>query len=377
MKVKIITVLSILVLGNMCLGQLVGPIHTTHHGKKLSQECMVCHKCENGKFPTKADLCLQLCSRPFFPQNATVQDIVIIDRLVDKYEPVVFAHNLHANMSAMSGGCYNCHHIAQSVEDIQFCGASGCHSETNVVNLEMSKPSLKGAYHRQCMGCHREWSHDTECGNCHAELVEGKSKVAAMDKTDIVGTIHPKIEAEQTYIYNTTYDEGKIVTFHHTDHVDLFGLKCTDCHKGDSCYRCHDTAKHEREVIKHVETCCKCHLEDNCGFCHSNKEKPPFNHDISTGFVLGHYHQNLDCNKCHLSVSNFVTPSTNCTDCHIHWDVGVFDHGVTGLVLNEDHVEEDCEVCHLDRDFSASPSCEECHDDVSYPEYLPGERLSY
>lgn len=375
MKIKMILAFSILILGNISQGQLVDPMHTIYHGKELSQECMVCHDCEKGQFPTKANLCLLQCARPFSLKGVATRDIVIIDRLVDMYEPVIFAHNLHATMSAISGGCNNCHHFTQSTEDIQSCGTSGCHSETNIVNLKMSKPSLKGAYHRQCMGCHREWSHDTECGFCHAELAEGKSKVAVIDKTDIVGTIHPRIEAEPAYIYHTTYKDGKVVTFHHTDHVELFGLKCTDCHKGDSCSRCHDIGQHETKFVKHVETCFSCHYEKNCDFCHSDKAKPPFNHDISTGFVLGHYHQNVDCNTCHRSVSDFVTPSTNCTDCHIHWEVGVFEHSVTGLVLNDDHVEEDCEWCHIDGDFRTTPSCEECHDDISYPEDLPGNRF--
>ena len=375
MKIKIILVLSLLLAGNICLGQLVDPMHATQHGKEISQECMVCHKCDGGQFPTKANLCLEECTRSS-SESAPTNEIVIIDRLVDKYEPVIFAHALHATMSTMSGGCENCHHFSESEEEIQSCGTSGCHSETNEVNLRMSKPSLKGAYHRQCMGCHREWSHDTDCGNCHAELTDGQSKVAEMDRTDIVGTLHPKIEAEPSYIYNTPYKNGKIVTFHHTDHVDQFGLECTDCHLGDSCHQCHDTAKHEREEVKHLITCCKCHTKgDNCSFCHSDKEKPAFNHGVSTGFALGHYHQDVNCNNCHSSVNNFVTPSTNCTNCHIHWETGVFDHSVTGLTLDEYHVEEDCEVCHIDRDFSIEATCTNCHDEVSYPDDLPGDRF--
>ena len=216
MKITIIPVFSFLIVGNICLGQLVDPLHETIQGKEITQECMVCHRCEEGQFPTKANLCLQQCLRPFSTKGVTTNDIVIIDRLVDKYEPVIFAHNLHATMSEMIGGCNNCHHFAQSADDIQSCGTSDCHFETNEVNLKISKPSLKGAYHRQCMGCHREWSHDTACENCHAELSDGQSKVAAMDRSDIVGTLHPKIEAEPVYNYNTTYKDGKVVTFHHT-----------------------------------------------------------------------------------------------------------------------------------------------------------------
>ncbi len=374
MKIKIVLVLGFLLIRNICIGQLVDPMHATQHGKVISQDCMECHKCEGGQLPTKANLCLRLCTRSS-SESTTTHDIVIIDRLMDKYEPVIFAHELHASMSAMSGGCENCHHFSESVVEIQSCGASGCHSETNEVNLRMSRPSLKGAYHRQCMGCHREWSHDTDCGNCHAELTDGKSKVAEMDRSDIVGTLHPKIEAESVYNFNTTYESGKVVTFHHADHVDQFGLKCTDCHQGDNCFHCHDTAKHERDDIKHVERCGKCHIEeDNCNFCHSDNPKPAFEHYVSTGWALNEYHMNSKCSNCHGSVQTFNKPSTTCTNCHIHWDAGVFDHSVTGLTLNEYHIEEDCEVCHIDRDFSVNPTCDNCHDDLSYPDDIPGDR---
>ena len=119
MKIKIILVLGLLLAGNICLGQLVDPMHGTQHGKEISQECMEGHKCDSGQFPSRANLCLRVCTRPSSEESATTHDIVIIDRLVDKYEPVIFAHALHANMSAMSGGCENCHHFSENEEAIQ------------------------------------------------------------------------------------------------------------------------------------------------------------------------------------------------------------------------------------------------------------------
>lgn len=357
-------------------GQLVEPNHPRDHtmvNPQMNDYCRTCHICEN---PTKFNPCLMQCARhgAQFSSKYSFEvgpEIVIIDKLMKLYKPVIFSHDLHASMSDMSGGCTLCHHYSEKTGEIPSC--SKCHKDkTDLANLNM--PSLKGAYHRQCLGCHREWSHENACQFCHEEIGISDKVVSIGDKTDIVGVPHPLIVADEKYVYQTTHKKGPVVTFHHTDHVDLFGLKCTDCHKGDSCCRCHDTITHADRVIEHVETCCSCHLEKKCDFCHSTKEKPPFNHDISTGFVLGHFHQNVDCNQCHRSVSNFVTPSTNCTDCHIHWEVGVFDHSVTGLALNDDHIEEDCENCHIDRDFRIEPTCDECHDDINYPEYLPGER---
>ena len=362
--------------GTLINGQLVEPNHPKDHTRGITQMndyCRTCHVCEN---PTKFNPCLEQCARHGAQFSSTKSfeagpKIVIIDKLSKLYKPVIFSHELHASMSDMSGGCTLCHHYSEDSGEIPACDK--CHKIKPDL-AELNKPSLKGSYHRQCLGCHREWSHDNACQFCHEEIASSDNVVTTYDKTDIVGVSHPLISAEEKYIYKTSHKQGPVVTFHHTDHVDLFGLKCTDCHKGDTCARCHDTAKKEEPKIESMTTCCSCHNENNCDFCHSTKEKPAFNHGVSTGFALGHYHQDVDCNNCHSSVSNFVTPSTNCTDCHIHWDVGTFDHSVTGLALSEYHEEEDCEWCHTDRDFSVDPTCDECHDDISYPEDLPGIR---
>ncbi len=360
-------------------GQLTDTIHPKDHvglNAQMNDYCRTCHTCE---YPTAGNPCLMQCARQgaLFTSSYSFEDgpeIVVIERLQEFFEPVTFYHGLHASMMDIGDGCIICHHYSEKSGEIPSCNK--CHkNKTDYANLNM--PSLKGAYHRQCLGCHKEWSHKDDCQFCHKETKSLDASISTTDKTDIVGVPHPLISADEKYVYQTPYQKAPVVTFHHTDHVNLFGLKCTDCHKGDTCCRCHDVDKpKEKECqVDHVESCCKCHMERNCDFCHSDKEKPPFNHDKSTGFVLGHYHQDVDCNNCHSSVSNFITPSTNCTGCHIHWELGVFDHSVTGLVLNDDHIEEECEVCHLDRNFRAVPTCENCHDDITYPDELPGDSV--
>ena len=375
MRILFKLVLALLFTTIFISGQIVDPQHPNNHkviNPEMNDYCRSCHSCEN---PTKFNPCLMQCARPGgqFSSKQTYKagpKIVLIDKLMKLYKAVVFSHELHASMSDMSGGCTLCHHYSEKSGEIPPC--SKCHTiDPYLANL--SQPSLKGAYHRQCLGCHKEWSHGNACQFCHVE-VQKSDKTVKQDKTDIIGVPHPRIEAEEKYVYKTKYTKGPIVTFHHTDHVNLFGLNCTDCHKGDNCNRCHDIDKPvvNRRNIEHVETCCNCHVEKNCGFCHSTKEKPAFSHYTSTGFELSHYHKNVDCNKCHNSVSNFVTPSTKCDDCHIHWEVDVFNHNITGLTLSDSHIEMDCENCHLDRDFRVEPTCNICHDDIEYPEYSPG-----
>ena len=142
---KRIPLALLIIFFGVCFGQLIDPDHAIHHGNELSQECLECHVCKKGEIPSEKNPCLKQCSRPFQINNTKTQDVVIIDKLVEKYEPVVFMHGYHANMSSMSGGCLNCHHYTQSIEDITSCGASGCHDDSGIVDLVMSKPSLKGA----------------------------------------------------------------------------------------------------------------------------------------------------------------------------------------------------------------------------------------
>lgn len=325
-------------------------------------DCTECHSCE---LPTSEDPCLVACPRHMghFHSEKRPDDgpvVVMIGELANLYNPVPFAHELHATMSDMYGGCENCHHYSESGGAIPPC--SECHDpQKEPVNLNM--PSLQGAYHRQCMNCHLDWSHANACNFCHQEHHDDIAQVPA-DTTDIVGIKHPLIEATDSYFYDTSYDKGPVVTFHHTDHVDQFGLNCVDCHRGDSCGSCHDQLKTRKSRVQSMASCTECHAERGCKFCHDYERKPMFEHGLSTGWELGPYHAKLQCKQCHGVPKVFQTPNTRCISCHSSWEDGDFDHArATGVAFNEDHEGMDCADCHLDSDFSVKPSCEGCHDD--------------
>ena len=351
--------------------QVIEPDHPEdplHHWEHSS--CAECHVCPE---PTLKNPCLVACPRHGRFQGEHGADegpeVVIIDQLAALYEPVVFAHKLHASMGAMSGGCTNCHHYSEDSGTIPPCRE--CHApQRQEVDLRM--PALKGAYHRQCINCHLDWSHENACGFCHAEAAQPGEPVAH-DATDIVGVPHPKIEAVPTYTYETTHEPGPIVTFHHEDHVELFGQQCVDCHQGDSCASCHDTGSQPARHLNRLTSCCSCHGQRDCAFCHSDETMPRFHHSVSTDWDLAPYHENVACTVCHGEPGNFRTPATRCVSCHIHWDVGSFDHAVTGLTLSEDHVDLDCSDCHLDMEFGVTPDCENCHDEPMLPERIPGK----
>ncbi|MCJ7801965.1 MAG: cytochrome c family protein, partial [Candidatus Marinimicrobia bacterium] len=146
-------------------GQLVDSTHPKDHGDlnaRMNDYCRTCHTCE---YPTATNPCLMQCARQgaLFSSEYSFEagpDIVVLERLTEFFKPVTFYHGLHASMSDISDGCTVCHHYSEKSGEIPSC--SNCHKDnSDLTNLNM--PSLKGAYHRQCLACHREWSHKDEC----------------------------------------------------------------------------------------------------------------------------------------------------------------------------------------------------------------------
>lgn len=334
------------------------------------KNCTVCHSCEK---PTIKEPCLNLCSREqvdshTFFEDKEIPDFFILDQLSNLYVPVVFPHKLHADMEEMGGGCAVCHHHNPSPK-VQPC--LSCHGETTG-EIDLSKPALKGAYHRQCLGCHREWSHETKCVVCHAKRKPGEEFEAPKDMTDIIGHLHPKIKTPEKWIYHIPEMEkdGPWVTFHHQDHVNIFELKCVDCHKEESCDRCHEIKSEEDRIPadRHV-VCVNCHnVEDDCVHCHSQDQRGSFEHKQFTGFELTGYHQGLHCRDCHNNEGEFKRLEKSCLACHEEdWFPEKFDHLKAGYILDETHIDLDCGDCHSDG-LGTSADCSGCHEKDWFPE---------
>jgi hypothetical protein len=95
-----------------------------------------------------------------------IPETLTLDMLTKRYGPVEFSHLYHADMT---GDCTTCHHHS---EEGTTPGCGECHEPITVYHYEGTerKPGigLKGAYHRQCMGCHEEWgSGPMGCTDCH------------------------------------------------------------------------------------------------------------------------------------------------------------------------------------------------------------------
>lgn len=339
---------------------------------KATNGCTECHVCST---PTVEDPCLRGCPRPrVTPQDLKMgPDRIVINEIEVEYEPVNFAHRLHAEMTAMDRGCQDCHHF-QEIGGITAC--KNCHP-ADAADENLDQPSLKGAYHRQCLGCHQDWSHDTACEICHVKKGEAPPAHAGMPKS---GSRFKGLVQPEKKVWNSTYGGGSVVTLFHRNHTDKYGIDCASCHHAEGCASCHSKSDETATTIRHSEEalhsiCNECHAEMSCEQCHLKSEAKAFSHD-RTGWPLKGYHERLTCKRCHGDPHHFTKPPTDCNSCHKSWDMKTFNHKLAGLALNETHVEISCEECHTNRNFALTPTCAGCHDaEISFPTSLPGTKL--
>jgi len=320
-------------------------------------------------------------------------DVVILNQLEDAYLPVPFDHKGHAEMAEMIEGCVTCHHHTPRGQEHPACRT--CHAISDA-QADIDKPALRGAYHQQCLSCHREWINEKNCDICHREKVgESRSDEPATTPTkdDLLSVMHPPIPEPDGDVYRSRSPSitGTQVIFRHQEHTRRFGLRCVDCHHERSCTRCHTKNREQEQVrtlAEHHARCIRCHKRDmnltgrqagRCGRCHWYEEQPkpsPFDH-ASTGWPLNRFHQGKSCRACHQAVP-FTKLDRDCDKCHGDWEPGRFEHAVTGQGLDETHAEIDCQDCHPGRKFdpaAGGPTCSECHDEgegFTFPTKRPG-----
>lgn len=123
-------------------------------------------------------------------KDEDIPDQIVISALSEKYEPVKFPHKkiisaLEKNInnsriaSYFHNGrdsiCQGCHHNAPASTQPIKCGS--CHIN-QTQDKESSMPGIKGAYHMQCMGCHKEMGIEkpASCTDCHNEKTNEQHK---------------------------------------------------------------------------------------------------------------------------------------------------------------------------------------------------------
>ncbi len=294
------------------------------------------------------------------PIGATTQesgphgpDTVVLSELVKLYEPVPFDHKSHAQMAEMWDGCTTCHHRPPTTQaasnpataeamaaylDHHDQNQAGkipackfCHSPTlEPVSIDM--PALKGAYHRQCLNCHREWANANSCTACHKPLDPDAPIAAATtapSADDIVGRMHPPMPEPDVKIYKTRFTPavGTNAIFRHKEHVEKYGLKCVNCHRHDNCSSCHNSKAEATgsHLLKPGRTwrdthgpCVGCHENDRCKTCHYDDNAappPPFTHAM-TRMILDKDHASLKCSQCHVLIKAKTQVTCGDSSCH-------------------------------------------------------------
>lgn len=296
-------------------------------------------------------------------------DVIVMDQMVTHYGEVVFDHKLHADMGEMAGGCANCHHDIGGDGLVAPCRS--CHSPTPSADAVI-RPGLKGAYHRQCLSCHRDWAHENACGFCHEGGTGAMPPQAGPHELAGAMPASHHLTMPTTFLYATGHDPIPVVTFHHEDHARTFGLNCADCHRGASCDTCHGPEPMPPQV-RREETCLACHGGKRCTFCHGLGEHRRFDHVAVTGWSLMPKHADVPCSGCHgPDPALQPPPSESCRACHRAGSPGGFDHATTGVVLEGDHKYFECVACHHGRVEGGTATCTDCHADMSPDEINPG-----
>ena len=181
-------------------------------------------------------------------------DASILYHLTDLYTPVKFAHKAHTGYAE---NCTVCHHHHSEIEKTPPCRE--CHGQPFKT---LAKPGLKGAYHRQCMNCHREsGSGPLGCEECH-EKRKAPGKNEAKGPEGIKDTIQ---------LGHIAREYGP-VKFDHKIHLDM----------ADTCQDCH----HHHGEIEKTPPCRECH---NTRTTASGEKKP--------GIMDAYHKQCLDCHK--------------------------------------------------------------------------------
>jgi len=125
------------------------------------------------------------------PETAT------LDTLTNLFEAVSFNHAMHVDVAA--NDCSVCHHhtTGTKVTDERCARCHKNSGETSSVACRdchpadpfsaehlqkiadapllyhIDQPGLKGAYHRKCLGCHKEMGAPSECEACHKRTEKG------------------------------------------------------------------------------------------------------------------------------------------------------------------------------------------------------------
>jgi len=328
--------------------------------------------------------------RPGDYQTAFLIKTPLLTLSDDFFGPVRFSHRSHDNFTG--GNCALCHHrigmgeddregmdieemhammdlrlgppcatCHGDLEDIDLGRCGDCHGLPNEADFP-SRLGLKGAYHRQCMGCHEEQPRrlnaPMDCKGCHRPIVpdhhllvedlpedpspkdiSGRCLECHMDAAGevlesvhwlwgghsphIVGYEHHVDLGLETVVNNYLLCAGAHSTYCSSCHIS-FGRGLPDFDSDDpaaiDCFSCHDTTGTYRkaklgdessgktadlvEVSQNVgaptrATCGQCHFYSDGGANLKHGDLEPILEDPPNEFDVHMGRNDMSCQECH------------------------------------------------------------------------------
>jgi hypothetical protein len=185
-------------------------------------------------------------------------------RLEGRWSAAPFGHAAHAHMARPGpADCAICHHHQDVGAAVPACGR--CH--TAPLDEETAgRLGLKGAYHHQCLDCHRTLGEAAaDCRRCH--LPRNSPGAGAQPAI-------PRRAVPSEKTYRTPHDGGTEVRFDHGNHADACEGGCAGCHGGERCAACHGApASPPVKAADPHAKCNACHgkdrdMEFECSDCH-------------------------------------------------------------------------------------------------------------
>jgi octaheme c-type cytochrome (tetrathionate reductase family) len=382
--------------------------------------------------------------RPSAYKNFYLLNSAVLGAKSDDYEPVGFSHRIHDEL--VEGDCGVCHHRYSMAEgdrvgvdirdlhapmDIKMGGAcASCHDDmaknppqscTRCHGLpnEADSPArigLKGAYHRQCIGCHERQlkpaSAPTECASCHhpwtpdhSTLVAFTGKPSPQEVTRTCLGCHPRVGQDvlKTAHWNWKGYSPTLKGYEHRVDISLTVMvnnaciaigpnlqECASCHIGYGwvdakfdfaspanidCLVCHDTTGTYRKDpgkgglpdpsldLAAIAQKVGRPSRRACGSCHFVSGGAPYTRHGDLEPVLADPPAEFDMHMGALKM--------RCQDCHT-----TTEHRIAGMSMSAPAVEGrvGCEKCHgqtphgvagmLSRhldDHVRAVACETCH----------------
>lgn len=226
---------------------------------------------------------------------------------------------------------------------------NNCHKGSLTNNLK----------HQQCYDCHEDYHKgefiknniQTDCKYCHNEKGFSPSLFSIEKHSELkfqLVNAHSAIPCISCHLRKTEWkfriSGEKCIACHENIHTNKISTEFFD---ENNCESCHSTKYWNKPEFDHNRTEFKLagrHIEASCSDCHFILEDGKINDQRFAEL-------NQNCTQCHNDIhfGQFIDEGKElCNDCHTseNWQPTIFDHSETKFPLDGAHNNLDCFKCH-------------------------------